>query len=165
MAKKRKAKAPKASAATRSRRPAKPRKQAVARPIASRPIVATRPVVGTRVTPTTTKVTPATKVSPATKVDPSVVVVGPPIIQLQSHVGSFFDTSRPGKPVVRPDDLVALRLELRGLSVSTGNPPRLRKTASGKAQLIVHFPPQAITERTFFETHPPGMNDSDPGGS
>src|SRR5262245_61260557 len=85
------------------------------------------------------------------------IVVGPPpIVRPLDHVGNFFDAERPKRAVIRPDDLVALRLELRGLSISAGKPPRLRKTASGKAQLIVHFPPQAITEQTFFETRPPG---------
>src|SRR5262249_10094394 len=62
------------------------------------------------------------------------IVVGPPILTPLDYVGNFFDADRPGRAVVRPDDLVALRLELRGLSVSAGAPPRLRKTASGKAQ-------------------------------
>jgi hypothetical protein len=76
-----------------------------------------------------------------------------------SHKGNFFDASRAGKPVVRPDDLLALRVELRNLSVVPGTPPRLRKGGNSPAHLILHFPPQAITEETFFETRPAGTTD------
>ncbi|MGH9141932.1 MAG: hypothetical protein ACRD2I_12435 [Vicinamibacterales bacterium] len=75
--------------------------------------------------------------------------------------GNFFDATRTGHAVVRPTDLVALRLELHNLVVSPGNPPKLRKTATTPAYLVVHFPPQAITERTFFEGDKPGPS----GGS
>ena len=75
------------------------------------------------------------------------------------HKGNFFDADRAGKPVVRPDDLLALRIELRNLSIVPGTPARLRKSGSGAAHLILHFPPQAITEETFFETRPPGTTD------
>jgi hypothetical protein len=147
MAKKRKARTPKPTATSRKSRPSSKRRKTtrVSGPIAAAPTAAG-----------------------------AAVVVGPPIFTLPSHVGNFFAAGRPGRAVVRPDDLVALRLELRGLSVSAGTPPRLRKTASGKAQLIVHFPPQAITEQTFFETRPAGTTNPprpdgkpdkpDPGG-
>jgi hypothetical protein len=75
------------------------------------------------------------------------------------HKGNLFDPGRAGRPVVRPDDLLALRIELRNLSVVPGTPPRLRKAGSSAAHLILHFPPQAITEETFFETRPPGTTD------
>ena len=75
---------------------------------------------------------------------------------------NFFDANRAGHAVVRPEDLVALRIELHNLTVTAGNPPRLRKTASGDAHLVVHFPPQAITEETFFETKPKGTNPDPP---
>ncbi|MBO9328973.1 hypothetical protein GHR37_07495 [Achromobacter xylosoxidans] len=64
---------------------------------------------------------------------------------------NFFDGTRPGQPVLRPADLLALRIELHNLTVSPGQPPRLRKTGSGAATLIVHFPPQSIAEQTFLE--------------
>ncbi len=54
--------------------------------------------------------------------------------------------------MVRPEDLLALRIELHNLSVVAGSPPRLKKTASGAAALVVHLPPQSIGEQTFFET-------------
>ncbi|WP_188590348.1 hypothetical protein, partial [Achromobacter denitrificans] len=65
---------------------------------------------------------------------------------------NFFDGTRPGAPVLRPADLLALRIELRNLAVSPGQPPRLKKAGDGPATLIVHFPPQSIVEQTFFET-------------
>lgn len=67
-------------------------------------------------------------------------------------IRNFFDGSRPGHPVLRPADLLALRLELRNLAVTPGQPPRLKKAGDGAATLIVHFPPQSIAEETFFET-------------
>jgi hypothetical protein len=98
--------------------------------------------------------------------------VVPPVIL--TPVGNFFDASRPGHAVVRPTDLVALRVQLQNLVVTPGSPPRLRKTATGAAYLVVHFPPQAITEQAFFETKPkgttnppppPGVPPDDDGGS
>ena len=86
------------------------------------------------------------------------------------HVGNIFETTRAGKPVVRPHDLLALRLELHNLVIEPGSPPQLRKTATGAAHLILHFPPQTITERTFFQTAQPGTapdepDPTDPGGN
>ena len=87
------------------------------------------------------------------------VVVPPAIL---TPIGNFFDNTRPGHAVVRPTDLVALRLQLQNLVVTPGSPPRLRKTATGAAYLVVHFPPQAITEQTFFETKPKGTTKNPP---
>ncbi len=76
-------------------------------------------------------------------------------------VRNIFEASRPGRPVARPDDLLALRVELRNITITPGSPPKL--TAQGNsARLILHFPPQAITEETFFEVPPP---DFSPPGS
>ncbi|MGC3937313.1 hypothetical protein ACOTTU_05865 [Roseobacter sp. EG26] len=75
-------------------------------------------------------------------------------------VGNLFETRRRGTPVVRPTDLLALRIEMRNLRVKSGSPPVLRKTGSGAALLILHFPPQAITEETFFEASRPGMEET-----
>jgi hypothetical protein len=71
---------------------------------------------------------------------------------------SLFDPARPGKPVVRPDDLLALRLELVNMKVQAGTPPLLsRGPASGGASYIVlHFPPQALAEQVFFQAAVPG---------
>jgi hypothetical protein len=75
---------------------------------------------------------------------------------------NFFDGSRPGQPVLRPADLLALRIELRNLSVTPGHPPRLTKHGTGAAALIVHFPPQSIVEETFFATATPGTANRPP---
>lgn len=86
-----------------------------------------------------------------------VVVDGPIIVNpVIDVVGNLFEAGRPGTPVVRPDDLLALRVERRNLNIVPGSPPRLVKAGSGNAFLILHFPPQAITEETFFEVRPPG---------
>ena len=87
----------------------------------------------------------------------------------------MFDGARPGHAVVRPADLVALRIELHNLVIQPGTPPRLKKTGSGASHLVLHFPPQAITEETFFETRPAGTTNPpakpgvpskpEPGGS
>ncbi|MDF3939406.1 hypothetical protein [Achromobacter denitrificans] len=75
---------------------------------------------------------------------------------------NFFDGTRPGAPVLRPADLLALRIELRNLAVSPGQPPRLKKAGDGPATLIVHFPPQSIVEQTFFETAAAGTTKQPP---
>lgn len=108
--------------------PARPRAAAKAK---ARPIV-TGPVIGT-----------------------GDVVVRPTVPDFTS---SLFDSGKPGRAVVRTEDLLAIRIELRNLSVVPGTPPRLRKTATGAAYLALHFPPQAITEETFFETRPAGTS-------
>ncbi len=70
--------------------------------------------------------------------------------------GNLFDQGRRGDAVVRPEDLLALRIERRNLEIVPGSPPRLVKSGNGASYLILHFPPQAITERTFFEAAAPG---------
>src|SRR5688572_24128091 len=85
------------------------------------------------------------------------VVVNPNVLpRIADPIQSFFDTSRAGRAVVRPHDLLAVRIELHNVSIDPGTPPRMRKSGTGAAHLIVHFPPQAITEETFFETRPAG---------
>lgn len=86
-----------------------------------------------------------------------IVVDGPIVIPRLDFTGNLFEAGRPGAAVVRPDDLLALRIERRNLNVVPGSPPRLVKSGSGAAFLILHFPPQAITEETFFEVRPPGL--------
>ncbi len=76
------------------------------------------------------------------------------------HVFNIFDRSRAGTPVVRALDLLALRIELRNLSVVPGDPPILQKTRRGTAYLILHFPPQSITEQCFYQAAPPGFIDA-----
>lgn len=87
-------------------------------------------------------------------------VVSPTLVK---RSGNLFDAARPGRAVVRPEDLLALRLELENLVVRPGNPPMLQRGAgSGSALLIVHFPPQSIAEESFFETRPPGTSNPPP---
>ena len=63
-----------------------------------------------------------------------------------------------GFDVLRSDDLVALRIEARGLVLDASDPARpvLRRDrgADGEPLLIVRFPPQTITERASGETEP-----------
>jgi hypothetical protein len=89
-------------------------------------------------------------------VDPNLPVFKP------DPIGNFFDRERPGQAVVRAADLVALRVELHNLTIQTGSPPRLKKTGSGAAHVVLHFPPQAITEETFFEARPAGTTNPEP---
>ena len=74
-------------------------------------------------------------------------------------IKNIFEKSRPGTPVLRVDDLLAMRIELRNCSVTPGSPPVIRKTGRGKGLLILHFPPQTITEETFYEPPPPDISD------
>ncbi len=91
----------------------------------------------------------------------SLVVEGRlPIPTAFDHVRNLFEASRPGRPVVRPDDLVALRVETRNLTIEPGSPPRLKKTGTGSAHLILHFPPQSYAEETFFEQKPAALTDT-----
>jgi len=70
-------------------------------------------------------------------------------------VRNIFEKNRPGVPILRPEDLLALRVELRNCEIVPGSPPVIRKTGAGAGRLILHFPPQAITEETFFQPPPP----------
>lgn len=79
---------------------------------------------------------------------------------------NLFERNRPGRPVVRAEDLVALRIEIRNLEIVPGSPPRLRKQGTGAAHLILHFPPQSFAEETFFEVRPPALQKpEDVGGA
>lgn len=78
-----------------------------------------------------------------------------------SSLTSLFDKSRPGKPVVRPSDLLALRIELVNLTVAAGTPPMMQRAAAGPAYIVLHFPPQSIAEEVFFETAAAGMDKPD----
>ncbi len=126
--------------------------------------VAKRPGAVTATRPTDTATT-----RPPVPLAPGPVIGGPIIVDPNlpvfsiDPVGNFFDAGRPGNAVARPEDLVALRIELHNLSVEPGTPPRLKKTGSGAAHLVLHFPPQAITEQTFFERNLPGTQSDDSG--
>jgi hypothetical protein len=59
--------------------------------------------------------------------------------------------------LLRPDDLLVLTIELVNFRLDKTDPknPLLKiDKAADPAYLIAHFPPQSITERTFFETSP-----------
>jgi hypothetical protein len=66
--------------------------------------------------------------------------------------------------LLRPEDLLVLTIELRNFSLDKSDPrkPLLRiDKAADPAYLILHFPPQSIVERAFFETSaiaPPSYN-------
>ncbi len=85
----------------------------------------------------------------------------PPGIFAQPSLTNLFDPGKPGKAVVRPGDLLALRIELVNLKVMAGAPPMLQRAATGAAYIVLHFPPQSIAEEVFFETAPPGMDKPD----
>lgn len=77
-----------------------------------------------------------------------------------SHTTNLFDGVRRGKPVVRADDLVALRIELVNMTVMAGPPPIARANPSGKAFIVLHFPPQSIGEQAFFQAAQPAKSNS-----
>lgn len=90
------------------------------------------------------------------------IEVGPlfPFPWFQDHIRNLFEASRPGRPAIRSEDLVALRIETRNLDIVPGQPPRLKKSGQGTAYLILHFPPQSFAEETFFEqTADPSQSD------
>jgi hypothetical protein len=103
-----------------------------------------RPVIARRAPFVTPPVNPDIVARPG---DVAVPVIPLPV----DFVGNLFEPGRPGAAVVRPDDLLALRVERQNLDIVPGSPPRLVKAGRGAARLILHFPPQAITEETFFE--------------
>lgn len=99
----------------------------------------------------------------------SIVDARVPLFSLGDFTGNLYEAGRPGRVAVRPDDLVAVRFELRGLEIVPGNPPTVRKHGSGAAYLILHFPPQSFAEEVFYEAQPdfarvPGETDP-PGGA
>ena len=148
---------------------ARPAISAAGRVSAPRPAVAATPVP---VRPAPVTVVPGR--APPVVAGPVIVDPRLPIFK-PDPVGNIFDGARPGHAVVRPADLVALRIELHNLVIQPGTPPRLKKTGSGASHLVLHFPPQAITEETFFETRPAGTTNPpakpgvpskpEPGGS
>jgi len=77
---------------------------------------------------------------------------------------SLFDPSRPGKAVVRPNDLLALRIELVNMQVQAGPPALLKRgpASAGASYIVLHFPPQALAEQVFFQSAPTGTK---PAGS
>jgi len=104
--------------------------------------------------------TDAVKIVPGAVLVPGTVT--PPLALQFSVVGNLFHAARPGRPVVRPDDLLALRLQLVNLSIKAGTPPRLkRSSASGAAYLILHHPPQSIAEEVFWEAKAAGVGNAD----
>ena len=62
---------------------------------------------------------------PAGPIKPDLDIKLPPGVLVQSVVSSLFQPGRPGKPAVRPDDLLAVRFELVNLQVQAGTPPKV----------------------------------------
>ena len=94
----------------------------------------------------------------ATQVGPAQIEINlPPIMSLLTWRSSLFDANKPGKAVVRPDDLLALRIEVVNLAVVPGQPPLLKRASTGPAYIVLHFPPQSIAEEVFFLTAPPSF--------
>ena len=89
---------------------------------------------------------------------PLVVEQIPPQLFALKALTSLFDPARPGKAVVRPSDLLALRLELVNMTVQAGTPPLLKRgpASGGASYIVLHFPPQALAEQVFFQAAVPG---------
>ena len=78
---------------------------------------------------------------------------------------NIFDDTRPGKAVVRQEDLAVFRIETRNMMVisSTGanSKPMLRRISNKQdAYLILHMPPQSFGERAFYQSDPNGYPDN-----
>ncbi len=96
---------------------------------------------------------------PTPQLPGGMVVRLPPVFTLPHPQTSLFDSSRPGKAVVRPGDLLALRIELVNLKVTPDSPPVLSYGTKGQpAFIVLHFPPQAVAEQVFFQAAVPGSN-------
>lgn len=125
----------------------------------------TRPVRRIR-TPPTRKTSPAEINRPALSKRKKVAPDSPGIFRgiTPDFIGNIFTKGRDGHPVIRPDDLLTLRIELRNLTIKPGSPPTIikAKKVRGAAYLILHFPPQAITEESFYEVAPEGMEPDSP---
>lgn len=83
-----------------------------------------------------------------------------PIPLAPSNTTNLFDSSKPGQAVLRPDDLLALRVQLVNMKVtpapSGGTAPILQRSSdTGDAFIVLHFPPQSVAEQAFFETVAP----------
>jgi|GEM_PF-563395 len=80
-------------------------------------------------------------------------------------VRNIFEKTRPGKPVVRPEDLVVLRVETQNMKIVSGvgsnSKPRLQKKDNNPAYIILHFPPQSFAEQTFFQKRQEKLNEPD----
>ncbi|MCL2045215.1 MAG: glycoside hydrolase [Oscillospiraceae bacterium] len=92
------------------------------------------------------------------KIHFSQLEVGP-----EHHVRNIFDETRPGKAVVRQEDLAVFRIETRNMTIvsniGTNAIPQLRRSNNSQdAYLILHMPPQSFGERVFFQTEPQNSN-------
>lgn len=83
-----------------------------------------------------------------------------PPLRYPDPIGNLFDSARAGTTIVRPDDLMAMRVELRNMTIVPGAPPRLKSSGRGASVVILHMQPQSITEETFFETRPAGTQNT-----
>ena len=109
-------------------------------------------------------VTKAPTTVPTTPLAKDLVILDKLTSRAPSDLTNLFDSTKPGKPVVRPGDLLALRVELVNMKVTpgkSGNPPEMAHGGSGDAFIVLHYPPQSIAEQVFFETAPAGMNTPD----
>ena len=167
MAKKRSGSAPGSSASARktakraSAGGSKARKSADPQVIVARRGI-TAPPRRAIATPTRIRPNIAAPVRPGVSVGPIVggVVLDPGRFA-QKSVTSLFDGAKAGRPVVRPDDLLALRIEVVNLNVVAGTPPTLARAGTGPARLILHFPPQSIAEEVFYEVPSTGIADNE----
>lgn len=100
-------------------------------------------------------------VSPGIVAQPIGPVVVEPGLFAAKTTTNLFDGSKPGRPVVRAEDLLALRIEAVNLKVVPGSPPQLARAGAGPARLILHFPPQSIAEEVFYEVPSAGITDKE----
>ena len=98
---------------------------------------------------------------PSGPLAPKLDLQRPPTAILPSAVSGLLQPGRSGQAAIRPDDLLALRIELVNLQIQAGTPPKVKKTAAGDSFIVLHFPPQSIAEEVFFESAASGMDTPD----
>ncbi|HEY5073931.1 MAG TPA: hypothetical protein VII34_04490, partial [Pyrinomonadaceae bacterium] len=121
------------------------------------PVVIPRPTPRPRSTPTPTETpiiipprqieSPTPTSTPAFEKPPTGVISIRPETLGQLNLRGRFSTV-----VLRPEDLLVLRLEFINLTLDTGGPGLLRDNAVRPSYIVVHLQPQNIAEQAFFET-------------
>jgi len=115
------------------------------------------PMATRKVPPKSPRVAPRPRIDPLPlpRPLPKPFPVPRPLPLVNDFTRSLFDAGTPGVPVVRAEDMAALRIELVNLSIEPGPPPRVRRTGGNPSYLVLHFPPQSIGEQVFFQSAQP----------
>src|SRR5690606_21855990 len=114
-----------------------------------------------KVTPVKTATANVSAGKTAVNVKDLEVVAHPPIPAVISSQTSLFDKAKPGQPVVRPGDLLALGVgpvSRKRTPAQSGRPPGRARGGSGDACIVLRDPPRSIAEQGSIESAPAGMH-------